>query len=975
MSKSRRRDVELPQDPSDEELARDWSLSTEDRGAVLRCRGDDKRLSFALQLCVVRRFGRFLVDYDGIPVRIINHLGRQLDLPPVLLVEAPSRVATDIEHQRRLREHLTLETFTDEVRERLERSLAERATEGMASSDLVALAEGVLRSWKVVLPARSTLSRLAGSVWSRMQDETFRKIDAGLGPVVSETIDDLLRVKDGRRRSTLFDLKAYPPEPRPDTITTYLERYQLLRSLAAVEEHLEDVSPTLVRGLAELVRRYGAHDLKRFSAPKRRAMVACFLAESRKTVLDHLVAMHDKYMTSMSRRARLALEKRQKKIRPRATKGLDTVLRAVDILLDPERQRETVVTELYLEISEDQLRHALKICQKFKLLQERGMADELCARHSHLKRYFPGFLELPFEAEPGGEKLLYAVRIARQLNAGELKRLPETTPLGFVPRSLLGALWDKKGRLDRRVWEIALAFALREALRAGRIYLPESRHHVSFWQLVYNETRWNQERKAAYRTLALPTEPRLALERLKEQFDAVASATRAGLADNPFATIENGRLKLKREDALEIPPRVKELRRLFETRLSRVRIEDVLLNVDSWCSFSRALWPLRGYESRPGSTYETLLAAIVAHGTNLGIATMSQSAVGISADMLQHASRWFLHPDALKASNTALVNFHHGQPLSSVWGEGTASSSDGQRFGIEASSLMASLYPRYFGHYDRAITVYTHLSDQHSVFGSTAISCAPREALYVLDGLLENDTVLKPVEHYTDTHGYTEQLFGLCYLLGYSFMPRFKDLADQRLYCFARSPSHQELSVLFRGSVDPYEIAGEWDQLVRVVASLRNRTAPAHVVVQRLAANAGDRLSKALRGLGRIVKTIYILRYIHEPAVRRRVQLHLNRGEQRHKLGSRLFFANQGVFRVGDYAEIMNKVSCLALLSNAVLVWNTVKMAELIGQLQASGEDVEDEDMARVSPLLHKHVIPNGTYRFRPPTGGGRLCV
>lgn len=73
-------------------------------------------------------------------------------------------------------------------------------------------------------------------------------------------------------------------------------------------------------------------------------------------------------------------------------------------------------------------------------------------------------------------------------------------------------------------------------------------------------------------------------------------------------------------------------------------------------------------------------------------------------------------------------------------------------------------------------------SDQHSVFASRVISCAPREALYVLDGLLENDTVLAPRAHTTDTHGSTEQMFALCYLLGISFMPRLADLADVQLY-------------------------------------------------------------------------------------------------------------------------------------------------------------------------------------------------
>lgn len=62
------------------------------------------------------------------------------------------------------------------------------------------------------------------------------------------------------------------------------------------------------------------------------------------------------------------------------------------------------------------------------------------------------------------------------------------------------------------------------------------------------------------------------------------------------------------------------------------------------------------------------------------------------------------------------------------------------------------------------------------------ISCSPREALYVLDGLLENNTTLRIQQHTTDTHGYTETVFALCHLLGYEFMPRIRDLKDQQLY-------------------------------------------------------------------------------------------------------------------------------------------------------------------------------------------------
>ena len=136
------------------------------------------------------------------------------------------------------------------------------------------------------------------------------------------------------------------------------------------------------------------------------------------------------------------------------------------------------------------------------------------------------------------------------------------------------------------------------------------------------------------------------------------------------------------------------------------------------------------------------------------------------------------------------------------------------------------------------------------------------------------------------------------------------------------------------------------------------------MIVQRLASSApSDRLAKALTALGRAVKTIYILRYLNDPELRHRVQLQLNRGESRHDLVSRyLFFANRGEFRRGDLEEIMNKASCLSLLSNAVLVWNTIQIQKIVEELRASGHQVKDEDLARVSPLLRADVIPNGSY-------------
>jgi chromosome segregation and condensation protein ScpB len=129
--------------------------------------------------------------------------------------------------------------------------------------------------------------------------------------------------------------------------------------------------------------------------------------------------------------------------------------------------------------------------------------------------------------------------------------------------------------------------------------------------------------------------------------------------------VREGRLHLKRPDALEIPERVKQIKRVIETSLPHVRIEDLLQEVDRVCGFTRELRPLSGYEPRGGNLYQTLLAALIAHGTNLGIAAMAHSVEEITVDLLQYVSQMFLSEITLKTANATLVDYHHRLQLSS----------------------------------------------------------------------------------------------------------------------------------------------------------------------------------------------------------------------------------------------------------------------------------------------------------------------
>jgi len=953
----------LPPDPSEDDLARHWSLTPADLAAIAECRGPDQRRRFALQLCVMRLHGRFLDDYRHAPIKIVNHLSRQLGLPPVLFLDRAGREPTERVQAQRIRRYLTLSRFDKAAEANLREWLREGALEGRSAAELVAQVEEKLHDWQVMLPGASTLDRIVNSVVAHTTADLFTAISGHLPEKLRADIDLLVEVPEGDARSSLFRLKDYPKSANAAVIKGDIVRLRLIEDLLGAGVDLGDLDPRIIRQLGQLGRRYDAGDLRRFAKPKRDALVACYLVEARKTLLDQIVEMNDLFLTGMNRRARTSVEKRRKSLRRRARDGLHRVLGAVDALVAADGAQ--TVAEFRDGQNPPALIEAAIACRAYERLEARGHLDAMLARYGTLRQYLPAFFALPFQAAAGSEVLLRAVESLRALDAGARSPLTTEDPHGFVQADWRSYLVSD-GKLDRAIWEISLALAVRDALRAGSLFLAHSRDHVSFWNLVYDDQSWQQTREQAYGRLDLPTDGQAFLARLGAELDRAVRAAQRGLPGNRFAAVRNGRLKLKRRDALLIPPVLRELRATIAASLPRVRIEDLLQDVDEWCGFIRAFQPLGGYQPR-GDPHRSLLATLIAHGTNLGLAAMSHSVDSLTADALQDTSRWFLRDATLKAANAVLVNHHHGLKLSGVWGNGSRSSSDGQRFAVERDSLLGSVYPRYFGYYDRALQLYTHTSDQHSVYATQAISCTPREAGYVLAGILDNDTALAIREHTSDTHGFTEHLFGLCALLGIAFMPRLKDLPDQVLSRIDRDADYGALQPLLRGRINVELILEQWDQLVRLAASLKDRLTPAHVVMQRLAnANASDRLAGALTQLGRLMKTIHILHYIHEAPLRDAIQLQLNRGEFRHILAKSLFFANQGGFRSGDYEEVMNKASCLSLLSNAVLVWNTVHIARIVDQLRAAGHEVRDQDLARVSPLAHAHVIPNGSY-FQSP--------
>lgn len=94
------------------------------------------------------------------------------------------------------------------------------------------------------------------------------------------------------------------------------------------------------------------------------------------------------------------------------------------------------------------------------------------------------------------------------------------------------------------------------------------------------------------------------------------------------------------------------------------------------------------------------------------------------------------------------------------------------------------------------------------------------------------------------------------------------------------------------------------------------------------------KLARALEELGRLVKTLYLLRFIDDEAYRRRILVQLNRGEGRHQLARIVFHGKRGELRQRYREGQEDQLGALGLVVNVIVLWNTIYMNAALNQLR-----------------------------------------
>ncbi|MBA3075819.1 MAG: Tn3 family transposase, partial [Anaerolineae bacterium] len=459
------------------------------------------------------------------------------------------------------------------------------------------------------------------------------------------------------------------------------------------------------------------------------------------------------------------------------------------------------------------------------------------------------------------------------------------------------------------------------------------------------------------------------IQRAQEALDVqMAEANRVWPGLQEEVWIEDDTVHLARLEAKELPDGITQLQDRLVNLFPRIGIAQLLLEVNHWIGVDQVLTNLNVQEHSTENLTAKKIAVLMAEGMNIGLQNMSYCVQGMSYAELAGVNDRYFREDTLHQAIVAVVNFYHKLPITRHWGDGTTSSSDGQIFGVPVNTVYAQYHPESPSRSGRAVSVYTHVSDHGIPFYGQVIHHLSQEGAYVLDGLLYHETDLTPQHHYVDTGGYQDTLWGACHLLGFSLEPRIRDIGEMKLFRIRRKvEEYQNIQVLFSDAINTRAIRENWDNLLRLMASIHAGIVPASQILRKLDVyHTESGVFKALREVGRIAKTMFLLDYFTQRQIRHRIQKGLNRVESYHALVRTLFIGQSGEIRQRELEAQLNRTSCLQLVAAMVMTWNAAYLSAAVNKLEMEGVSITPEQLAHILPVLSEHINRLGRYEFNP---------
>ena len=571
---------------------------------------------------------------------------------------------------------------------------------------------------------------------------------------------------------------------------------------------------------------------------------------------------------------------------------------------------------------------------------------------------------LEFEACKGAEDLYSAI-----LHYQSVKNITSTAPDAFLDDLEYAAI-HRDEKFNVSLYKAILFCKIAAAIKCGQISLVHSYRYLSIDAYLISEHYWEEHKAHLLEKLGLAQfidiEQVLPLLRstLDKQFIDVNQRIVQGT--NKYITIQKDGSFSVHTPAVDKPD-YNSISTIMGTD-RYVPILQMMSEMNALTTFTSNFkhHKIKGAAGAPSN--EIFYAGLFGLASNIGLHKLANTAVGINYNTLSNTVNWYFSLENLHAVNQSLTDL-----MGKLWlpekfkreQELLHTSSDGKKQCVSAESLNANESFKYFGN-GKGSSVYRFIDERGILFYSTVFSSSERDAGYVIDGLLHNDAIASNM-HSTDTHGYTEMVFAVSHLIGVTFAPRIKDPSAQNLVSFSKMKSeltNKGYPIIPAYYVNEHRIKRNWDTILRLIATIKLREHRASTILKRMGEYSNQHpLQEALKEFGRVIKSIFMLKYFDDVALRQTIEKQLNKGELANKFSGAISFADQNLLEAHSEDQEIS-VMCRTIIQNIIILWNYIELTKIIMRSDPDERVLLLENILSASILTWQHVNLHGTYDF-----------